>query len=410
MTTARRPHYAWLVCLGGALAIMASMGLGINVFSLYQPEIIALNHFTNAQGSWITTTRSLFNLASLFLVNWLCARLGLRLVMTLGVGLVGLSCVLFAFADSFPLYCFAAALTGTGYCLGGTVPLSLAIGAWFRDRRSMALGLASAGSGVSTVLASPLVPRLIARWGLRNTFLLEGGFIFAVAAAVFALIRRAPQDMGLEPYQSHRPEQPERPVLRAEPKPLGWGGLLSLLLAAFLIGGPGGPGFSHLGVLFTNAGYPPVYVASLLAYSGIAISLGKIICGIVYDRLGSRLGNLYTFGVLLGAMLLCCTAPAGSVVLPYIAITFLGLGIPVTVVTPTTWAADLSRPGDYAGSVRRVNIAYTVGVLAFGPVPGLLADRFGSYTPAYALFGGCLALSFLLIQRTYLKAGVGKRP
>ena len=410
MTTARRPHYAWLVCLGGALAIMASMGLGINVFSLYQPEIIALNHFTNAQGSWITTTRSLFNLASLFLVNWLCARLGLRLVMTLGVGLVGLSCVLFAFADSFPLYCFAAALTGTGYCLGGTVPLSLAIGAWFRDRRSLALGLASAGSGVSTVIASPLVPRLIARWGLRNTFLLEGGFIFAVAAAVFALIRRAPQDMGLEPYQSRRPEQPERPVLRAEPRPLGWGGLLSLLLAAFLIGGPGGPGFSHLGVLFTNAGYAPVYVASLLAYSGITISLGKILCGAVYDRLGSRLGNLYTFGMLLGSMLLCCTAPAGSAVLPCIAITLLGLGIPLTVVTPTTWAADLNRAEDYAAALRQVNIAYTVGVLALGPVPGLLADRFGSYVPAYILFGGCLVLSFFLIQAIYRRAGVGGRP
>ena len=48
------PHRAWLVCLGGALAMFAVMGLGVNVFSIYQPEIIRLNGFTDAQGSWIT--------------------------------------------------------------------------------------------------------------------------------------------------------------------------------------------------------------------------------------------------------------------------------------------------------------------------------------------------------------------
>ena len=45
------PHRAWLVCLGGALAMFAVMGLGVNVFSIYQPEIIRLNGFTDAQGS-----------------------------------------------------------------------------------------------------------------------------------------------------------------------------------------------------------------------------------------------------------------------------------------------------------------------------------------------------------------------
>ena len=145
------PHRAWLVCLGGALAMFAVMGLGVNVFSIYQPEIIRLNGFTDAQGSWITTTRSLFILATLLCVNQLCTRFGLRRVMSAGVLLVGLSCLCFAFADRFLLYCAAAALTGVGYCLAGMVPISLAVGRWFQDRQGLALGLASAGSGVSTV-------------------------------------------------------------------------------------------------------------------------------------------------------------------------------------------------------------------------------------------------------------------
>ena len=108
----RKPHYAWFVCLGGALSLFTVMGLGVNIFSIYQPEIIAFNSFTNAQGSWITTTRSLFILGTLLVVNQLCARLGLRLVMTLGMALVGLSCFCFGASTSFPMYCASAALTG----------------------------------------------------------------------------------------------------------------------------------------------------------------------------------------------------------------------------------------------------------------------------------------------------------
>ena len=112
MVSLRRPHYAWIICLGGALSLFAVMGMGINVFSVYQPYIIQLNGFSNAQGSWITTTRSLFTLAAMLTVNQLCARIGLRLVMTLGVVLLALSCFCFGLADSFPLYCAAGALTG----------------------------------------------------------------------------------------------------------------------------------------------------------------------------------------------------------------------------------------------------------------------------------------------------------
>lgn len=140
-----RPHRAWLVCLGGALTLLSTIGLGVNVFAVYQPEILALEHFTNAQGSFITTIRSLFILIALLTVNRVCTRLGLRRTMTLGVLLIALSCFCFGAARAFWQYCAAAVFTGLGYCYGGMVPLSLLIGRWFRARRNLALGLASAG-------------------------------------------------------------------------------------------------------------------------------------------------------------------------------------------------------------------------------------------------------------------------
>lgn len=405
----RRPHYAWAVCLGCALSLFAIIGLGINIFSVYQPYIIAQNGFTNAQGSWITTVRSLFVLLAMLTVNQLCARFGLRRVITGGMVLMALSCLCFALAEHFFSYCLAAALTGLAYGYGGMVPLSLAIGRWFRDRRSFALGLASAGSGVSTIFAPALITRVIETRGMRAAFLLEGGVILALGAVVWLLVRTCPEEMGLEPYHlggGSAPVPPPRPAPEGMTRTLWY----ALLLAAFLIGGPAGPGFSHLTVLYTSCGYDSMTVAALLSYLGFMICLGKIICGQAYDALGGWRGNFYTYGVLLFSLALCCMAPLGGRILPFAAMTAFGLGLPISAVPFAVWAADLTGDAGYDSSVRSFTVAYALGMLLFGPVPGMLADRFGGYVPAYILFTALILLITAIVQYAYCKVGVGKKP
>lgn len=391
-----RPHRAWLICLGGALAMFAVMGLGVNVFSIYQPEIIRLNGFTDAQGSWITTTRSLFILATLLCVNQLCTRFGLRRVMSVGVLLVGLSCLCFAFADRFLLYCAAAALTGVGYCLAGMVPVSLAVGRWFQDRQGLALGLASAGSGVSTVFAPVLLTGVLKEQGMTAAFLWEGAVIFLCAALVWRLMGDTPGEEG--PYR--RPgAAPVQPSARRRGAGLSRGQWELLLLAALFVGATGGPGFSHLTMLYTSSGYSSLFVAGLLSYLGAMISLGKIICGQVYDRLGGRGGNRFAFGTLLLALALCALAPVGGALLPVLAITAFGLGLSITAVSPARWAGDLCA--GYESGVRTITLAYTAGMLVFGPLPGLLADWLGGYVPAYAAFFALLLAAYLIVQGLY---------
>lgn len=405
----RRPHYAWVVCLGGALSLFAIVGLGVNIFSVYQPYIISQNHFTNAQGSLITTTRSLLTLFAMLTVNQLCARFGLRRVMTFGMGLMAFSCVCFGLASTFPAYCAAAALTGLAYGYGGMVPLSLVIGHWFRDRRSFALGLAAAGSGVSTIFAPTIITRMIESRGMRDTFLAEGAFILALGVLVWLLIRSDPQDAGLEPYHLGGDKAPIPPP---RPTPEGMNGRLWILLlaAAFLIGGPAGPGFSHLTVLYTTEGYSSMQVAALMSYLGLMICIGKILCGQVYDALGGWRGNFYIFGSFLGGFALCCLAPLQSAVLPFAAITLYGLGLPVSAVSFAVWAGDLLGDQGYEKAVRTLTVSYSLGMLLFGPIPGALADRFGSYVPAYILFSLYLILSMIIVQYAYFKLNVGRKP
>lgn len=400
---------AWLVCLGCALALFTVMGLGVNAFTVYQPYLLELEGFTNAQGSWITTVRSLFGMLSMATADALCRRYGPRKVIAGGLGCFVFSYALFGAAHGFGAYCAAAVFSGLAYGYGGMVPLTLVIARWFQDRRGFALGLMAAGTGISTILAPPLLTQAIQSSGLRFAFWCEGALGLALLVLSVLLIRDRPEDVGLAPYTVEAARQ--APPLRQEPSaplsPLVW---WAAVAAAFFTGGPCGPGFSHLTVLYTAEGYDSGTVALLLSYFGIILMASKVLYGVFSDRLGSRTANYCTFGVGMAGMALCCLAPVGSVPLAAAALTCTALGMPLSSVSLSVWAGDLSRGGDYDRLVKWLSTSYMLGALITGPVPGILADRLGSYVPAYALFLLFLLCSMALIQGVYHKLGVGKAP
>ena len=78
MLSLKRPHYAWILCFGTALALFVALGLGVNVLSFFTPDIILKKGFTNAQASMLPTIRNLFSLISMLTVNPLCRRFNER--------------------------------------------------------------------------------------------------------------------------------------------------------------------------------------------------------------------------------------------------------------------------------------------------------------------------------------------
>ena len=399
---------AWLACLGCSAALFVVMGLGVNAFTVYQPYLLELQHFTNAQGSWITTVRSLFGMLSMATADTLCRRYGLRRVIAAGLGCFVLSYGLFGAAQSFPACCFAAVFSGLAYGYGGMVPLTLVISRWFRDKRGFALGLMAASSGISTIVAPPLLTRAIEGAGLRLSFWGEGLFSLILALLAVLLIRDSPEELGLQPYSTgESPVQGKTiPVRQKDFTPVLW---WAAVAAAFFTGGPCGPGFSHLTVLYTAEGYDSGTVALMISCFGVVLMLSKVLYGSISDALGSRTANFFTFGTGIAGFALCCLAPLGSMPLNWVGLVCTALGMPLSSVSLSVWAGELSGGGDYDRLVKWLSTSYMVGALVTGPVPGMLADRFGSYVPAYALFAGCLVCSMILIQGVYVKLGVGKK-
>ena len=224
-------------------------------------------------------------------------------------------------------------------------------------------------------------------------------FLFTFLILLF--LRNDPGEKGLKPYgweHAHpagAKEEPERSVTLTANM---W---VLMACASLCMGALANPGFSHLSVLFTSEGFDPMVVAVILSGAGVVITLDKLIYGGVTDRVGGCKSSLLFGGILLVGHLLCCLAFLQSLPVTLLTVLFLGVGYPICTIGPSIWANDMSSSDRYPTVVRRLQVIYAGGALVFASVPGILADHFGSYIPAYVLFSAAMALTLVCVALAY---------
>lgn len=176
---------------------------------------------------------------------------------------------------------------------------------------------------------------------------------------------------------------------------------LFLGCASLFMGAVGNPGFSHLSVLYTSSGFDSAVVALLISGTGLMITVGKLLYGETTDHLGGRKSTLLFGSILLVGHLLCCLAFLQSLPLALVNVLCLGIGYPIATIGPSVWANDLADPARYSLVIRRLQVIYAGGALVFASIPGILADHFGGYLPAYLLFSAINALTLVFIGLAY---------
>ena len=336
---------AILSCAGCTLMLFVTCGLAFNVFSAAQPYVLAQNGFTNTQTSLITTIRSAAYLLGTFAIGRYYRRLGYRTGCALAAMLACVSFLLFAAAKSLAAYYFAGAVAGVSYALGSMVPASILMRRWFRAHSGLAIGICSAGTGLATVVFSPLFTAIAESSGVNRAFLWTAAFCAAAAVLVFFLIRSDPAALGLEPWGKAAPESTQERALHGlHPSRLRW---TLLLLAVLLVSGIGAPGFTHLMTLYISEGMDAMRTAAAFSLCGLALMAGKCVCGALCDKLGSYRANYLLFGSFILGCTLCVLAPLKSEALMLASAVFLGFGGSLITVGVSIWAGDLSTPERY---------------------------------------------------------------
>lgn len=137
--------------------------------------------------------------------GWVLKRLGPRLIMRVGMLLLGVGFVLLSQIQTLTSFYLVFLLMALGANLGGFLSLTTTVVSWFERRRSSALALTQVGISIGG-LAVPLVAWALTTFGWRTTAVWSGLIILAVGLPLTQLMRSKPEDYGLLPYGA-RPDQ-----------------------------------------------------------------------------------------------------------------------------------------------------------------------------------------------------------
>jgi MFS family permease len=355
-------------------------------------------------------------MASVILAGMVSRIIGARRTIAFGLVLVGGSILGMSRAGGFVPLLVLYVVTGVGSGLAN-VPLMGLVSHWFKkDTRGRAAGSMLSGNGLAIVFSGLMVPWINASLGpdgWRTGWLVIG--VISLGAAVISgiLLRNDPADMGLEPVG--RPD----PVRTAAPAAAD-----ATHNAPAVNDGPEAVSarpinprpakrsphrwtMVHLGLIYACFGatyvvYATFIVTALVDERGFgegtagtfwaAVGALSIFSGPLFGWLSDRMGRKITvIGVYLLFTLSYVLAGA-NLSLPFLYVSIGIFGLAVWSI-PTIMSAAV---GDYMGpalAVRAfgfITLFFGAGQIAGPTLAGVLADTFGSFSPAFFL---CAALT-----------------
>ena len=396
-------HYGWIICLGCTILIVCTMGLAANAgFSVYLPYITEYGGYGHAGTSTIITVRSLFTLFGMAAVTQFYKKTDIRLGVTCALIVTAMAFVCYALAENLFMYYVGAALAGLGYGLGSIIPVAILINRWFIERRALAIGICSSGTGLATLIFPRIITNMVENIGLRGAFMLEAGFILLVAILIFSVLRNQPKEKGCLPYGETVEKEKTQKTNKCVPKrniyPVEWG-IMSIGMAC--IGAVAILGTSNMSLLFRTAGQDSYTVSTAISLLGIMLIVSKLVFGNAMDHIGTYRSNYIFAAIAFAGLLLSCSVNKTGTAGMFVSVVLMGFGLPLATVGLPIWASDFSTEATYGSVLKRMQIAYQMGGLLLSPVCGTLADMTGSYAPTYFMFAVFVVITLIIVQTMY---------
>ena len=416
--------YGWVI----VAVTFVTMAIGVNArtsFSLFFPPII--NEFGWERG----VTAGAFSFGFLVsavaspLIGRMMDRFGPRAVMEIGTGLMAAGLLLAPLTTQpWHLYLTIGALVGAGSVCLGYSGQSLFLPNWFNRRRGLAIGLAFAGVGIGSMTLLPWVQYMIEQTGWRTACTAMGILILVVLAPINLLVRKRPEDIGLRPDGDAElmatSAKPVSNIVDPDWAATDWTLQRALRTARFWwisLGYFGGLYIwyavqVHQTKYLLDIGFSPsVAVWALGAVSLLGIP-GQIYLGHLSDRVGREwiwAASCFGFAVCFAALIALAYMP--SLILIYVMVFAQGaLGYGLTSIMGAV-VVEIFQGKHYGSIFGTIMLAALAGGAAGPWVTGLLHDRTGNYTIAFALgiaVSGLSALAIWLASPRKIRAVAGQ--
>jgi MFS family permease len=369
-----------------AVWVTLAIAFGLN-FSFPVFFVALLEEFGWSRGA----TAGAFSVSSVVqgllspIVGILVDRLGPRRVILTGAFLLGGACLLSSrIASLWSLYVMTGVLVAAGVCAVGWVPSAALIARWFAERQGSVMGLAFSGMGMGVLVIGPLAQWLIAARGWRAAYLVLGlGTLAVLVPLVWLGVRDAPVAAAparpVSRASVSRGSREVRAALRTRPFWALFFAYLCTPLAVF-------PVVTHQVAFAVDQGFPRLFVAGVFGLVGLMSIAGRIVFGVLADRIGRAASASLSFAcTALGTLCLLGIETWRHAAPLYAYALLFGLGFGARGPIITAMASQLFQGKRFGVIYGILSVGNGIGG-GIGPwFGGAIHDVTGSYRTAFLI-------------------------
>ncbi|MFC1864330.1 MFS transporter [Chloroflexota bacterium] len=412
--------FGWWTVLASGFLVLWGHGYSSSGFSALFKPIASELGFSRAVTSVATGIARFEGGFEAPLTGWITDRFGPKWIVITGVFLISLGLILMNFVDSlWTLYVVWGVILGTGINSALSVPLDTSISNWFVKKRGVAISIKWVFSGLSGVLALPLIAWLITTQGWRITCVI-GGIVmalFGLPLAWFCFKRYRPEYYGLLPdgaaveegttetnqmidrgvKYAAEVQEVEFTLRQAMRTPAYW--LLVLALASFSL--------AHTAIhvhcipFLTDTGIDPFKAAGIMVLIYSSSIPARFIGGFLADRIKTKhlrflMGGAYLLQAIgIAVFLLNQTI---TMIYVWFILNGAGMGVNFAVMHPMR-ARYFGRKA--FGSITGTSMMLTAPFGVAAPIyAGWVYDTTGSYITAFTVFMLAFVFSAVLMVLT----------
>lgn len=382
--------YGWWVVIG---CILITCTMVPPIMALSNKYLLQVTADMGISRSAFTLANTILQALGIFISPFVAKKLAkgnMRLIQSVSIAGYALAYASYSFAQSAVHLYISAFFLGVFYLNSTLIPVSMMVTSWFVKKRGFAMSLAMAGIGIGGFLFSPIVTYLLEAFGWRATYRIMAVIIFVVAfPTAFFLLRKKPEDMGLEPYGANETVIETKKqtksvqgifitVSESKGKLFFWLLVIGMLTNGLINGGSLGqfpPAIEEM--------HGPMIQASIISIYSLVGIAGKLVLGWINDKYGAVLSaasGCIMFGISFIFMLL-----GDNVSMLYIMAVLFGLGDAIGTVTPPLITSAVYGTEKYGEAYGIVNSFMQVGLSAGSLMVAGIFDMTGSYTPAWVL-------------------------
>ncbi len=398
-----RIFYGWIIVAAALISIAMLIGIRFS-FGIFFKSLEAEFGLTRAALSGIFSAYTLIAAVVAIVGGWALDRYGpRRVVITMGL-FTGISLLITSQTTSvwqiFLSYSILLSI-GTGASL--SVIMSV-VSRWFYQKRGLALGIATSGTGLGVLVVSPFAAYLISSVGWRTSYVVLAVVVWLVVIPAAMLLRQDPREIGAFPdgvnsttggasrIDEGKVSSSTGLTLREAMGTRSFWLMVGIwMFYAFNLNLV----LTHLVPHITDAGISSIRASTVVSVMGVFHIITRLSAGRISDSIGRKIPAITC--VVIGAISLVWLIWSYNLWMLYLFAVLFGIawgGIGVTTIAMVSDIFGESHLGKIMGTIE---VGFAVGSASGSALGGLVFDATGSYAIAF-LTGAVvmLLLAFLI--------------